>query len=69
MSSAGTQEDLEADLYAELMTFLTNSPYDVAIILESKWQESMEYTGWTAVLHPFWLQVQKASRGPYSHSP
>ena len=35
---------LGGGLYAELMTFLTNSPYDVAIILESKWQESMEYT-------------------------
>ena len=31
-------------MYAELLTFLTNSPYDVAVILESKGQECMEYT-------------------------
>ena len=30
---------LGGGLYAELLTFLTNSTYDVAIILESKWQE------------------------------
>ena len=33
---------LGGGLYAELMTFLTNSQYDAAIILDSKWQENME---------------------------
>ena len=35
---------LGGGLYAELLTFLTNSTYDVAIILESKWQECLEFT-------------------------
>ena len=35
---------LGGGLYAELLTFLTNSAYDVAIILESKWQECLEFT-------------------------
>ena len=42
---------LGGGLYAELMTFLTNSQYDAAIILESKWQENMEYTAgpWSCI--------------------
>ena len=35
---------LGGGLYAELLTFLTNSTYDAAIILESKWEECLEYT-------------------------
>ena len=35
---------LGGGLYPELLTFLNNSPYDAAVILESKWQESMEFT-------------------------
>ncbi|CAE7707358.1 acnA, partial [Symbiodinium necroappetens] len=35
---------LGGGLYPELLTFLDNSQYDVAVILESKWQECMEYT-------------------------
>ena len=42
---------LGGGLYAELMTFLTNSLYDVAVILESKWQECLEYTAgpWSCI--------------------
>ena len=35
---------LGGGLYPELLTFLHNSQYDVAVILESKWQENMEFT-------------------------
>ena len=35
---------LGGGLYPELLTFLTASRYDAAIILESKWQDTMEYT-------------------------
>ena len=30
--------------YPELLTYLSNSAIDVAVVLESKWQECMEYT-------------------------
>ena len=35
---------LGGGLYPELLTFLTDSRYDAAIVLESKWQENMEVT-------------------------
>ena len=35
---------LGGGLYPELLTFLTASRYDIAIILESKWQDTMEFT-------------------------
>ena len=39
-------------MYPELLTFLNNSQYDAAVILESKWQESLEFTTdhWSCVL-------------------
>eukprot|EP00439_Symbiodinium_sp_Y106_P087445 s228_g54.t1 len=42
---------LGGGLYPELLTFLTESATDVAIILETKWQENMEFTTgpWTCV--------------------
>ena len=42
---------LGGGLYDELLTFLTSSTIDVAVIQESKWAECMEYTTgqWTCV--------------------
>ena len=42
---------LGGGLYPELLTYLTESATDVAIILETKWQENMEFTTgpWTCV--------------------
>lgn len=42
---------LGGGLYPELLTYLTESATDVAIILETKWQENMEFTTgpWTCI--------------------
>ena len=42
---------LGGGLYPELLTYLTASATDVAIILETKWQENMEFTTgpWTCI--------------------